>query len=521
MNRNDSKASDALVRAMLDSSLDAIVGMDADGNVLEFSRAAERMFGICREEAIGQPLVEFIPPDIRDEHESAVRRYLVTGESDVLGKRVERRAIRKNGQEFPIEVTITRVALGNPPHFVGFIRDITESKREQEGRKKLEEKVQQAQKLESLGVLAGGIAHDFNNILVGILGNAGLALKRLSPESPVRDLIEDIENAGQRAAELTNQMLAYSGKGRFILRSVDLNNLIEEMAHLLKTVVSKKAVFNLSLDSRTPPIEADPTQIRQVVMNLITNASDALEDKSGVIAISTGLVDVDRAYLRSTFLEGDVAEGTYVYVEVSDTGCGMDEETKRKVYDPFFSTKFTGRGLGLAAVLGIVRGHGGTIKIYSEPRKGTTFKVLFPPSRDEYAPAVEVKPKVRRWRGSGTVLVIDDEDTTLAVVKRILEDIGFTVLTAKDPRKGLAYYGERADEIVAVVLDLTMPHMDGKEAFRWLRQINSSVRVLLISGYNEQDAISRFSGKGLAGFLQKPFTPEALIEKVHEILHDS
>jgi len=521
MNGNDPNASDALVRAMLDSSLDAVVGMDASGNVLEFSCTAERMFGYPRKEAIGKPLAEFMPADLRDQHRAGLRRYLETGEIKVLGKRLELRAIRKDGREFPIELTITRLILGGPPRFVGFIRDITESKRASEERRNLMAKAQEAQKLESLGVLAAGIAHDFNNVLVGILGNAGLALRRLSPESPVRELIKDIENAGTRAAELTNQMLAYSGKGRFVLRSIDLNSLIEEMAHLLKTVVSKKAVFNLDLDTRTPLIEADPSQIRQVVMNLIINASDALEDHSGMIVISTGLVEVDRAYLRSTYLEEDVAEGTYVSVEVADTGCGMDEETQRKIFDPFFSTKFAGRGLGLAAVLGIVRGHGGAIKIYSKPGKGTTFKVLFPLSKGKREPVIEAKPSVGDWQGKGTVLVIDDEETILEVVKKTLEEIGFTVLTAVDPRQGLATFRKHERDIVVVILDLTMPHMDGEEAFRRLRQVRSDARILLMSGYNEQVAVSRFVGKGLAGFLQKPFKLEDLVAKVHEALQSS
>lgn len=545
MSRDNSSASDALVRAMLDAALDAIVGMDAHGDILEFSRTAESMFGYAREEAIGQPIVKLIPPDFRERHRTGLRRYLQTGQTVVIGKRVELRGLRKGGEEFPVELTVARVDLDGPPRFVGYIRDMTDSKHAEERREELQARIQQAQKLESLGVLAGGIAHDFNNILVGILGNSGLALNRLSPDSPVAELIRDIENAGQRAADLTNQMLAYSGKGRFVLRTIDLNDLIEEMAHLLKAVVSKKAVFRLNLDSTSPRIEGDPTQIRQVVMNLITNASDALEDQDGVIAISTGQVDVSRRLLTSTYpvehyclhcgahadgtcvlLGGNRAcpfldplgAGTYVFLQVSDTGCGMDEATQHKVFDPFFSTRFAGRGLGLAAVLGIVRGHRGTIKIYSQPNKGTTFKVLIPQSSDACAPPIEAAPGAGRWKGSGTVLAIDDEPMLLTVVGRTLEAVGFSVVSAQDPRAGLAIFAERAEEIVAVVLDLTMPHMDGQEAFRRLRQIRDDVPILLISGYNEQDAISRFAGKGLAGFLHKPFEPEALIGKLHDIL---
>jgi len=391
--------------------------------------------------------------------------------------------------------------------------------RQEEKRRQLEAKIEQAQKLESLGILAGGIAHDFNNLLMVMLGNADLALRDLSEVAPARPSVDEIKTAAVRASELTKQMLAYAGKGRFVVEALDLNELIEEMGHLLGVSISKKVVLRYEFADNLPAVEADATQMRQVVMNLITNASEAIGDRSGAISIATGVMEAGREYLGGTYLDEDLPEGYYVFMEVADTGCGMDEKTRSKVFDPFFSTKFTGRGLGLAAVLGIVRGHGGAIKVYSELGKGTTFKVLLPCSErpPQAAPAEGAEPAETR-RDSGLLLVADDEEGVRTIAKRMLEGAGFTVLTAGDGRECVDVFRERADEIAAVLLDMTMPHMDGEETFRELRQIRPDVRVILTSGYNEQEATSRFTGKGLAGFIQKPYRYDDLLAKLREIL---
>ena len=315
----------------------------------------------------------------------------------------------------------------------GAIYDMTDRKRAEEERLEMERRLLHAQKLESMGVLAGGIAHDFNNLLVAILGNAGLALMQLAPESPARQTVQDIELAAQRAAELTRQMLAYSGKGKFVIERINLSRLVEEMAHLLEVSVSKRATVRYRFPEELPTVEGDSTQIRQVIMNLILNASDALGDSPGVISISTGTMIADREYLTGPFTDGSLPEGQYVYVEVSDTGAGMDEGTRSRIFDPFFSTKFAGRGLGLAAVLGIVRGHQGAIKLYSEVGKGSTFKVLFPAlaGAAPVAEASKAAPDENAAAGR-TILVVDDDPTVRAVTRRILEHEGFVTLLAED-----------------------------------------------------------------------------------------
>jgi nitrogen-specific signal transduction histidine kinase/ActR/RegA family two-component response regulator len=391
------------------------------------------------------------------------------------------------------------------------ITDITEAR-------KLEAKVQHAQKLESLGVLAGGIAHDFNNLLVGILGNAGLALDELPREAPARDRIGDIHTAAIRASELTKQLLAYAGKGRFIIGRIDLRRLVEEMGHLLGAVIPRNVLIRYSFSDNMPLIEGDATQLRQVVMNLITNAADAVGKRSGIITVSTSLIEADRAYLADTYLDEGLPGGYYVSLEVSDTGLGMSLETRMKIFDPFFTTKFTGRGLGLAAVIGILRSHRAAIKVYSEVGRGSTFRVLFP--------AVDGSPDAIRaagaptvvWRGSGTILVVDDDEAVRNVAKRILERAGFRVLVAVDGIDGLAVFREHTSEIGVVLLDVTMPRMGGEETFRQLRQLAPEVRVVLSSGYSAQEATSHFAGKGLAGFVEKPFTPQELLERVRAVL---
>jgi nitrogen-specific signal transduction histidine kinase/ActR/RegA family two-component response regulator len=391
------------------------------------------------------------------------------------------------------------------------ITDITEAR-------KLEAKVQHAQKLESLGVLAGGIAHDFNNLLVGILGNAGLALDELPSEAPARDRLADIQTAAIRASELTKQLLAYAGKGRFVIGRIDLRRLVEEMGHLLAAVIPKNVLIKYTFSANVPLIEGDATQLRQVVMNLITNAADAVGKRSGIITVSTSLIEADRAYLADTYLDEGLPGGYYVSLEVSDTGLGMSLETRMKIFDPFFTTKFTGRGLGLAAVIGILRSHRAAIKVYSEVGRGSTFRVLFP--------AVDGSPDAIRaagaptvvWRGSGTILVVDDDEAVRNVAKRILERAGFRVLVAVDGIDGLAVFREHTSEIGVVLLDVTMPRMGGEETFRQLRQLAPEVRVVLSSGYSAQEATSHFAGKGLAGFVEKPFTPQELLERVRAVL---
>ncbi|MEI6205978.1 MAG: response regulator [Desulfuromonadales bacterium] len=390
-------------------------------------------------------------------------------------------------------------------------------KHAEEERNRLEDKMQQTQKLESLGVLAGGIAHDFNNILMAIIGNADLALMRLNPESPARDNLLKIEQAAARAADLARQMLAYSGKGKFVVETLDLNRLLEEMLHMLEVSISKKAVLRLNLNKPLPAVEADATQMRQIFMNLVINASEAIGEKSGIIAITTGCMECDAGYLKDVWLDDTISAGLYVFIEVADSGCGMEHATLQKIFDPFFTTKFTGRGLGMSAVLGIIRGHNGAIKIYSEPGKGSSFKILLPATQDK-SESPNVEHRLNDWKGTGTVLLVDDEETVCAIGAEMLKELGFHVITADDGREAVAVFKDNPD-IGFVILDLTMPHMDGEQCYRELHQLRPDVKVIMSSGFNEQEVTQRFVGKGLAGFIQKPYNVSVLRDAIMKMDH--
>jgi CheY-like chemotaxis protein len=309
-------------------------------------------------------------------------------------------------------------------------------------------------------------------------------------------------------------MLAYSGKGRLVIQRLSLNAVIEEMAHLLQVSIGKTVAVKYNFAPDLPAVEADATQIRQVVMNLVVNASEAIGNKSGVITISTGVMHADRAYLTEAYTSVDFPEGDYVYLEVADTGCGMDAETMAKIFDPFFTTKFTGRGLGLAAALGIVRGHKGAIKISSAPGRGTTFIVLFPGLDRAISPAAESHEPKPAPGNSGTVLVIDDDDMVRTVTGRVLKQLGFTALLAATGSDGVDLFRKHAPTIVCVLLDWTMPPPSGEEVFNEIRRAKNDAAIILMSGYTEQEAMNRFAGKGLAGFLQKPYTPKDLRDKL-------
>jgi len=501
------------LRAVFESSPLGIMIIGEGARIVDANPAAAAMLGYGHDELVGKTVMDITHPEDLPWSNARILEMMKDPAQEHV--RMELRLLRKDGSAIWVNNvgTMMRDEDGNPINSLSIYEDVTERRRAEEERRRLEAQVQHAQKLESLGVLAGGIAHDFNNLLMSMLGNADLAMSDLPPTSPARDRIADIETAARRAADLCRQMLAYSGKGRFVVEALDLQRVVDEMSRMLEVSVSKRAVLKVNHADDLPTIRGDATQIRQVIMNLITNASEALAERSGVVSISTGAMSCDREYLRETYLDEALPEGAYVYLEVADTGCGMEEETRRRMFEPFFTTKFTGRGLGMAAVLGIVRGHGGAIKVYSEPRKGTTVKVLFPASvqppaaEGPAAPAADLK-------AVGTVLLVDDEESVRTVATRMLERLGFDVLTAADGLEALETYRENQDRVSCVLLDLTMPHLDGEEAFRELRRIRNDLRVILSSGYNEQDVVQRFAGKGLTGFIQKPYQ----LGKLREVL---
>jgi len=383
-----------------------------------------------------------------------------------------------------------------------------------------DEKLLEKQKLESLGVLAGGVAHDFNNLLTGILGNASLAVETLPANSPAQRMLRDVVDASERAAHLTKQLLAYAGKGRFVVQAMDLSDAVRDINHLIQSSIPKNAQVNLDLAERLPCIDADAAQIQQLVMNLVINAAEAIpEGRNGSVLVTTRVQEVDDNYIAQTLSPGEIVPGEYVALEVHDTGAGMDQATLQRIFDPFFTTKFTGRGLGLAAAIGIVRGHKGALKVYSTPGQGSTFKILFPAMQDgRQPPAVKATVTAKAAWQSGSVLVIDDEEVVRRTAKTTLERGGYDIVLAENGMEGIQLFLTLATKISVVLLDLTMPGLGGEETLRQIQAIRPEAKVILSSGYNEVEVIRRFTGKGLAGFLQKPYTSAALMEKVHTAL---
>jgi PAS domain S-box-containing protein len=544
---------------------DAYVVTSLSGIISEGNRSASRLFGVDSQFLRGKALAAYIDTEDRPRFRALLHERR-PGEVRTTPFKVRTR----RGQRLHAHLTFSLVEDrdGEPTGFRWLIRDVTEQerlarqirllnaelesrvaertadlraaqqlsedllRREQAARRAAEASEAQSrhvQKLESIGVLAGGIAHDFNNLLHVVLGNADIALSRLPVRSPARGPLEEVVRATLRAADLTRQMLAYSGKGAFVVRHLDLSSEVREVATLLETAISKRASLVWELAPTLPAVNADATQVRQIVMNLITNASEALHETEGVITLRTGVVqpgELDDARV-GTSVRGDEPpvehQGPYVYLEVADTGSGMTPETLSRMFDPFFSTKFSGRGLGLAAVMGIVQSHHGLIRIRTEPGGGTSFRVLFPAVPGS-ARAIE-RPSATRteWTGTGTVLVVEDELGVREVAERILQDFGFETLAAADGREALEVMERAGDQVAVVLLDLSMPRMGGQETLRHLRERRPHLPVIMMSGYTEEAVASQFSenGPGMTGFLQKPFLAEDLMDVLRRTLEVS
>jgi len=459
-----------------------------DGTLYDANDTWEELTGYDRKELLGLSVRDSLWPN----HEAA-RRFLDTlaEAGSVRGSEQEFR--RKSGQLFVTQLSAQLLTVQGERVVISTFVDVTEHRT-------FEERMLQTQKLESLGVLAGGIAHDFNNILQAILGNAELAAACLPPSAPGLDNLLEISRSAKRASDLTRQMLAYSGHGALQVRPQSLNSAILEIKAMLRLSVSRKAELDFRLGENVPFIEADLSQLRQVVMNLVINASEALGDATGTIRVVTGCRDCDRAFLAAAVNGGDLVPGRYVFLEVSDSGCGMDAATRARIFDPFFTTKFAGRGLGLAAVMGILRAHAGAIMVASEPGRGATFTLLFPACPTPCGPVAAAEPSAGPWKGRGTILLVDDEASVRNVGRRMLETLGFSVLVASDGSAAVQTFRQHSGEICAVILDLTMPTMDGEEALRQIRAISPNAMVILSSGYE-----AAWMGKGWDGFIQKPY----------------
>jgi len=509
------RASEAMNRLLVEGSGAGIAFFDPGGTVLHVNAIGASLAGGTPAEFVGRRLREVRSPLDLPVIEARLEAVVRTG---VPGEYEDKVRMPGGTRWFLSKWQPLRDREGHLTGVQLIALDVTARKQSEERERTLAEKLQQTQKLESLGVLAGGIAHDFNNLLSGILGNADLAALELPPGSPARQPLEQVLAGAHRAADLTRQMLAYSGRGRFVVERVHLPQLVREMGSLLEVSISKRNVLRYEFAESVPAVEVDIAQVRQVVMNLILNAAEAIGDASGVIAVRIGATHAEPGDLADYVLGETLQAGTFVWIEVADSGCGMTPEVQRRIFEPFFSTKFAGRGLGLSAVLGIVRGHRGALRITSEPGHGTTFRILLPAVAGGPAPDARRPSGPTAWKASGTVLVVDDEETVLATSRRMLERMGFQVLAAGGGRRAIHLLEEHGGAVRAILLDLTMPDMDGQQACLAIRQRWTEVPIVITSGYTEHEVMPRFEGQRAVDFLQKPFGYEGLLELMRKVL---
>jgi PAS domain S-box-containing protein len=501
------RRSETLFRQIVTSCAEGVAVVDA-GGIVTYCNA--QMAGLLGHPSAGTvinaSLFRHVGPEDRERvtAELAERR-----QGEVL--LYEFRAVRVDGSDLRLLTSSAPIvdAEGRYAGAVLLSTDVTEQRA-------LDEQVREAQKRESLGVLAGGVAHEFNNLLVGILANSSFAVAELPAGSEVRAAVEDVRTAAQKARDLTQQLLAYSGRGRFTVGPVDLNRLAGEMMALVTPALEKKARLVRVLAPVLPEVEGDVGQLGQVIMSLLTNGADALPAAGGTVTLRTGVVQLERMALAHFHGSDGFPEGTFVSLEVEDDGAGMDELTRARIFEPFFTTKFTGRGLGLPAALGILRGHHGAVRVESEPGRGSHITVILPPRRAAAvvapAPAPEVRPAPAI--GRPVVLVADDEDVVRRAARRSLERAGFEVLEASDGQQAVERFAAEGARISCILLDLTMPGMGGEAALAAIRERCQDVPVVLTSGFSDRDEASAEASDPRVGFLPKPFGPSDLVAAV-------
>lgn len=499
-------------RNVVDSTEGIVWEADAQTFVFSYvSKQAERLLGFSIEEWYADG---FWADHIHPEDKEVTVQFCISQTKQMKAHDFVYRFVAKNGRAVWLRDIVTVVVENGMPQLLrGLMIDITQQK-------ETEDALRNAQKMESIGTLAGGIAHDFNNLLAAILGQSSLALSKLPKESPAASNITKAINASERAADLTRQLLAYSGRGKFFTVEIDLNTLVSENIQMLEVSIPKTTQLRYEFGSPSPHIIGDLGQIQQVIMNLIINAGEAIGQNPGYINLLTSRIEItekNTEYWKYT--NAPLAPGSYALIQVRDNGSGISDETLNRIFDPFFTTKFMGRGLGLAAVLGIIRGHNGGLRIESEEGKGTMFEIVLPLVSASPMTDVPEKKEASVMKGEGkTILIIDDDPFVFQLLEDILTEVHFTVIGASDPLQGIEIYRREHQTIAMVILDFSMPNMNGKEAFEKLVQINKEVKVLLCSGYTEEETLSTFGTIRPTGFFQKPYRADALVEWITRMI---
>jgi PAS domain S-box-containing protein len=510
----------------LEASPNGILLMNNKGNIVLVNSRIEEIFGYSRDELINQPVEILIPDKHRHIHPSYIQRFLQQPRSRAMGSGRDLYGLRKDSKEVPLEIGLNPLDIAGITHVLASVVDISERKQSEVEKASLNNQIQHAQRLESLGVLAGGTAHDFNNILQAISGNADLAKIKLGRGEDVTRFLDNIIQACQRAADLTRQMLAYAGKGKMICSKENINDIINDISSLIDSSIPKKIRIEKSLASQLPLIEVDTSQIRQIILNLITNSSEAIGNDSGAIEISTGLSEETTETLERYRKFDYLKPGHYLYIEVKDTGQGMTDEVAEHIFDPFFTTKFTGRGLGMAAVLGIIRGHYGSIYLDSQQGGGTSIRIILPvaeTTETSSSSAANESTEATNPLSNYSALIIDDEAEIISSLADILQMEQVNVKWALSGHEAMQLIDNGEDLFDLVFLDMNMPEMNGAEVYAELQRRKIPARIILMSGYNEHEvntSISRLIGRPASEitFLPKPFTYNQLIKTIHQAL---
>ena len=501
-------------RTILESIEEGCFETDIDGNLTFFSNPFLKILGYSRDELLEANTGKYTSPETAKKMSRITERLKETGKPENV---TDYDVIRKDGSNVSLELSVSLLKdqVGLPMGYRGVLRDVSERKTTEEEKHKLETQLQQAQKMESIGTLAGGIAHDFNNILMGIQGNASLMLLKIESDHPNYEKIKNIEKYVQNGTELTKQLLGFARRGKYLIKATDLNEIIEKSSSLFARTKKEIRVHTDLLEDLWTA-EVDRGQIEQVLLNLYVNAWQAMSN-GGDLYLQTENVILDRSYVKPYKVE----PGRHIKISISDTGVGIDKETQERIFEPFFTTKEMGRGtgLGLASVYGIIKSHGGYINVYSEKERGTVFTIYLPASVKEVLIEEEGSP-ARLIKGTGTILLIDDEKMILDVGLELLEELGYTVLSAMSGQEAIDVFQKDQDNIDLVIMDMIMPGMGGGETFDRLKEINPAVKVLLSSGYSINGQATKILRRGCDGFIQKPFNMYQLAEKVQRILVD-
>ena len=505
-------------RQIVENALDAVATMDRRGYILGWNRQAEKTFGYRAAEAIGRLWTDLIiPSEHRESQQATFTRLAAGSDAQAFNRRHEIHAQSRSQQRMIVEISVSPVYRGGvATTFSAFLRDVTEARRDDEMKRQLEARVRQVQKMEAIGTLAGGIAHDFNNILTGILMNVDLAREDLAPEHPARESLEEIAQAGRRAADLVGQILTFSRQREQARGPLHVEAVVAEALKLLRASLPSSIEIRSRLARDRAMILADASQIHQIVMNLGTNAGHAMALSGSLldVALETVVVDAAEALRRS-----DLREGRYVRLTITDTGHGMDRATIDRIFEPFFTTKAPGEGtgLGLSVVHGVVRSHDGVIAVTSEPGRGTTFQIHFP-VYEVRTPAFGISAVPRPMGGHERVLLVDDEQAVARSSARILERFGYRVTSFTDPALALEAFRERPDGFELVISDLTMPGLSGLDLAREMLALRPGLSVILMSGYVDEDAVARAHALGVREVLLKPVMPNQLAETVRAVV---